>query len=354
LYLAIRTAVPPSARSIACLPKFALLLFAISFSFHAAKTSAHLPEPDEATVRETVASKLPGLLQQQASHAEDALDDLISRPGDLSRIRIQIERAKKYLALRRKYQGDTWWQTEDDQRRVNDLLQLENMTPEQRADLVKADALASAVDKLSIGQRQKNADKAISDALTAANLLKDVWGENKPVYASCLNLIAEFYHDLGRYKKAEPYYEQALRIRRSSLGNKHPDYATSLNNLAELYLDTGRYQEAEAYYIASLGVSKHAVGSDNTDYAIELNNLAALYLALGRYEDAERYSLRALSIDTRHRGRFDPAYAVDLKTLERRYMRAQAATAMLNECIVTYWLSTKNTSVHAPQPMPST
>src|ERR1022692_2206477 len=290
-------------RALASLPKCVLLFSAISLSIRAPKTLAQTPTSTHmTTAHEQVVPKLPALLQKQASRAEDGLDDLLSQPSDMSHIRLQIAQAKKYLALRQKYQGDTWWQTQDAQRRVDDLLQLENMTPEQREDLVKANTLASAVDKLSIGERQKKADEAISDALTAAGLLKEVWGENKPVYAFSLNLIAELYHDLGRYKDAEPFYEQALRIRGSSLGDQHPDYATSLNNLAELYLDTGRSQQAETYYLASLAVSKHALGSDDTDYAIELNNVAVVYEALARYEDAKHYSLQAISIDRRHRG----------------------------------------------------
>jgi tetratricopeptide (TPR) repeat protein len=320
LHPVLRKPISRSARARACLPKLALLLSVISFLIHACQTFAQLPGPDVTTARVTVLPKLPGLLQQQASRAEDAIDDLLSQPRDMSHIHLQIAQAKKYLALREKYQGNTWWQTQDAQRRVDDLLQLENMTREQRADLVKANTLASAVDELSIAERQKKADEAISDALTAAGLLKEVWGEDKPVYAFSLNLIAELYHDLGRYKDAEPFYEQALRIRRSSLGDQHPDYATSLNNLAELYLDTGRAQQAETYYLASLAVSKHALGSDDTDYAIELNNVAVVYEALARYDDAKHYSLQALSIDRRHRGRLDPAYAVDLKTLAEIYV----------------------------------
>jgi tetratricopeptide (TPR) repeat protein len=300
--------------------KFAILFSIVLLSIDASKALAQAQRPTSTRSSGRAVPRLPGLLQQQASHTEDALDGLLSSPSDISHIRLQIAQANKYLALRRQYQGDAWWQTQDAQRRVDDLLQLEKMTPEQRRDLVKANTLCEAVDGLSIGEREKNADKAISEALTAADLLKDTWGDDKPVYAFGLNLVAELYHDLGRYKEAEPFYEQALRIRRSSLGDKHPDYATSLNNLAELYMDTGRYPQAETNYLAGLAISKQALGGDDTDYAIELNNVAVLYEALARYEDAKHYALQALSIDRRHRGPLDPAYAVDLKTLAEIYV----------------------------------
>jgi tetratricopeptide (TPR) repeat protein len=43
------------------------------------------------------------------------------------------------------------------------------------------------------------------------------------------------YQDIGEYAKAEPLYQEALRIRRKVLGSEHPDTALSLNNLAVLY-----------------------------------------------------------------------------------------------------------------------
>ena len=54
---------------------------------------------------------------------------------------------------------------------------------------------------------------------------------------------------MGEYAKAEPLYQEALRIRQKVLGPEHPDTATSLNNLAELYLDmTGEYAKAEPLF----------------------------------------------------------------------------------------------------------
>ena len=189
--------------------------------------------------------ELPSRFRAPLSKAEDALDDLIARPQDLGKIQRAVSRAKSDLSQRRHYQGSGWWQTADAERRVDELLQLEKMSPEERATLAKADSMANEVDSIPIEQRRGKADKAIAEAFSAAALFKQVWGDASPVYASCLDLIAEYYHDLGRYREAEPLYQQVLEIRLRVLGDRHPDSATSLNNLGELYSDTARYQEAE-------------------------------------------------------------------------------------------------------------
>ena len=51
---------------------------------------------------------------------------------------------------------------------------------------------------------------------------------------------------MGEYAKAEPLYQEALRILQKVLGPEHPDTATSLDNLALLEFDLGRIDEATA------------------------------------------------------------------------------------------------------------
>jgi tetratricopeptide (TPR) repeat protein len=53
--------------------------------------------------------------------------------------------------------------------------------------------------------------------------------------AVSLNNLALLYQNIGECAKAEPLYQEALRIRRKVLGSEHPDTALSLNNLAVLY-----------------------------------------------------------------------------------------------------------------------
>ena len=51
---------------------------------------------------------------------------------------------------------------------------------------------------------------------------------------------------MGEYAKAEPLYQEALRICQKVLGPEHPNTATSLHNLAYFEFDLGRIDEARA------------------------------------------------------------------------------------------------------------
>ena len=114
--------------------------------------------------------------------------------------------------------------------------------------------------------------------------------------ADALDAQVKRLYQAGRYAKAIPLAEQALRIREATLGPEHPDTATSLNNLALLYDTTGAYAKAEELYQRALAIREKALGPEHPSTATSLNNLALLYHATGAYAKAEPLYQRALAI----------------------------------------------------------
>jgi tetratricopeptide (TPR) repeat protein len=55
----------------------------------------------------------------------------------------------------------------------------------------------------------------------------------------CLEKLGALYRNMGEYSKAEPLYQEALRIQQKVLGAEDADTAASLNNLATLYQAMG-------------------------------------------------------------------------------------------------------------------
>ena len=69
--------------------------------------------------------------------------------------------------------------------------------------------------------------------------------DHQTVVASNNNL-AVLYLAQGKYKKAEPLYEEALSMCRRLFGNHdHHDLATTISNLAQIYELQGKYNPAE-------------------------------------------------------------------------------------------------------------
>jgi tetratricopeptide (TPR) repeat protein len=117
-----------------------------------------------------------------------------------------------------------------------------------------------------------------------------------PDYISIINNLGILYSELGDYKVAEPYFKQALEIRKKTLGDEHPDVASSLNNLGVLCSNIGDYQSAESFYKQSLAIKKKVFGEKHPDLVLSLDNLGQLFSDIGDYKSAEPYYKQSLAI----------------------------------------------------------
>jgi tetratricopeptide (TPR) repeat protein len=101
------------------------------------------------------------------------------------------------------------------------------------------------------------------------------------------------YQSKGEYAKAEPLYQEALRIRQKVLGPEHPDTALSLNNLGSLYQAMGEYAKAEPLYQDALRIYRKALGPEHPETATMIENLALLEFDLDRIDEATALARQA-------------------------------------------------------------
>jgi len=144
-------------------------------------------------------------------------------------------------------------------------------------------------------------------------------GPDHPKTADALNDLGFIFQKIGNYAKAEPLYQETLRIRQKVLGPEHSDTANSLNNLASLYWAMGEYVKAEPLLKEALGIRQKVFGSGHPDTAQSLNNLAELYQAMGEYAKAEPLLQEALRIRQKVLGSENPDTAVSLNNLAELY-----------------------------------
>src|SRR5271167_1083226 len=127
----------------------------------------------------------------------------------------------------------------------------------------------------------------------ALRICQKVFGSEHPNTAAILNNLALLYKDMGEYVKAEPLYQEALRIYRKVLGPEDPHTATGLNNLAGLYEEMGEYAKAEPLYQEALRIYRKVFGPEHPDTAQSLDNLALLEFDLGRIDEATALARQA-------------------------------------------------------------
>jgi CHAT domain-containing protein/Tfp pilus assembly protein PilF len=164
-----------------------------------------------------------------------------------------------------------------------------------------------------------NYDNAVFAAERAAKLARQGLGEDHPLHAESLALLARGYMGRSDYARAEPALGQVVDIMKRAHGEAHADYARALNELTALYEAKGDYAAAEPLLRRALGIVKQSHGESHPDYARALAGLARMYKAKGEYSSAEPLLRQALEIMKRERGESDAGYVAMLNELADLY-----------------------------------
>ena len=166
---------------------------------------------------------------------------------------------------------------------------------------------------------QQNYQEAIRLLEQAKDGYYNLHNQEDEDYATYLNKLAIYYHNLGDYSKAVEYGTQVMEIFRSILGEQHPDYATSLNNLAFYYSSLGDYSKAVELETQDMEICRSVLGEQHPDYATSLSNLAGYYSSLGDYSKAVELGTQAMEIRRSVLGEQYPDYAGFLNNLAGYY-----------------------------------
>jgi len=128
--------------------------------------------------------------------------------------------------------------------------------------------------------------KALPLSQKALKITTEILGEKHPVSLSLMNYLGFIYQNLGHFSKALPFFEKGYSLSKEVLGEKHPNTLSRLNNLAVIYRYVGRLSEALPLFETAYQVSKEQLGEQHPSTLNRLNNLAIIYQELGRLSEA--------------------------------------------------------------------
>jgi Tetratricopeptide repeat len=74
------------------------------------------------------------------------------------------------------------------------------------------------------------------------------------------------------YAKAEPLYQEALRIDQKVLGKEDPETAANLDDLARLYELTGEFAKGELLAQETLRIRKKVFGKEHPNPGFAVSN----------------------------------------------------------------------------------
>jgi serine/threonine-protein kinase len=135
---------------------------------------------------------------------------------------------------------------------------------------------------------------AKGNAITAKELLDR--GAEKVVHelndqpalqAKLMDTIGGLYANIGVYDRAQQLLEDALKLRRQTLGVEHIDVAESLHHLGDLTYEKGDYTRSESLYREALQLRRKLLGTEHLQTADTMHGLGRALITLGKFTEAE-------------------------------------------------------------------
>src|SRR5262245_36262074 len=113
--------------------------------------------------------------------------------------------------------------------------------------------------------------------------------KNQPaVQAKLLDTIGQLYQSIGLYDREQPLLEEALKLRRQSLGDESTDVATRLNHLGEVARVKDDYAKSESFFREALAMRLKLLGRERPEVAESMNNRGRVLVDRGKFGEAER------------------------------------------------------------------
>jgi len=154
--------------------------------------------------------------------------------------------------------------------------------------------------------------------------------------AQMLSVMAIVYQGLGLYSRAEPLLEQAIDLRRRSLGAEHPDTLRLRGQLGSVLTAQGRYSEAEKMDRDLLDIERRVLGPEHRDTLVTQRDFFWLLNAEGHPADAEKLGRETFDLQRRVLGEEDPDTLLTMRQLGSVMERAdhlQDAEALTRQII---------------------
>jgi CHAT domain-containing protein/Tfp pilus assembly protein PilF len=137
-------------------------------------------------------------------------------------------------------------------------------------------------------------DSALAAYQKALELSQRRFGKDHLNTAAIQKSVGDLLRKMGRYRDAEPYFEEGLRICRQQ-GDKELGLEM-MTSLASGYVEQGRFEESRQLSLECLSAVESIYGKTSPQTAIVLGNVAGVFSALGDLEQAEKAYARSVQL----------------------------------------------------------
>jgi len=149
----------------------------------------------------------------------------------------------------------------------------------------------------------------------ALSIRRHLLGENATETGQSLLDLGSLLHSRGDAAAAEPLLRRALAIQRASSRPDDPDLGDPLRILGQAREDQGDRVEAERLYRESVNVLRHGLGDEDPVVAMSQDSLGRLLVVKGELAEAEAILTGNLALRRRLYGASHPTLGMSLMSL---------------------------------------
>lgn len=171
-------------------------------------------------------------------------------------------------------------------------------------------------------------DTALELFDSSLSIYRKEYGESKEV-ATILNNIGRVHYLKGRYENALVVYEEALQIRRQSLGRSSIDVAATVCNTGQTHHQKGNLDQAMEFYKEFLELAQRRLGTNHRDVAIIYKCMGDIFHERKDREQAKVMYEKALVVGKQALGPYHPELTSTLNKLGNLHYEMQDLDAAL-------------------------
>jgi len=169
-------------------------------------------------------------------------------------------------------------------KRAMKLFEESLQTRRQMLGFVHLDVASTLFNMAFLHQTRNRMDKALR-CLEEALKIRQLRLPDSDKVALTHEKIGTVAKSIGKSKRAETAFEEALRIRKMIHGHQHEAVAAILHDLGDLMDDLGEYEDAMHYYVDALDIRRTCLGQD---HLLVASTLYSMGYTLHNQENTER------------------------------------------------------------------
>ena len=136
-------------------------------------------------------------------------------------------------------------------------------------------------------ERRGDVNQAISENLSALDVLKNINAQNDDCYKNVVSSLAHLYSELKDYERCKSMLTERLLFDNSKYGNNSNEYVKSLSHCVSLLCGMGRYGEAIEYAEMEQKLVVDFWGKESLQYKSALEDLILCNEYIGNKDYAE-------------------------------------------------------------------